>query len=390
MGLVLAGMILSVGIIRKNSPAAESPAPVSPPPSETRSPAKVLKTEGEVSLTRDSRQTKINVDDLLYEKDVIQTSANSSAIIVFLANDSTVRLDGNSKIEISLYQGSGQDTKINLDQPFGKTWHRIKQLLGQNSSYEVNTPTVVASVRGTGFGVDADDKDATITVDDGKVNTKLVDRSGPEIKVLHEINVVKDEEAKIDSKEFQRAKDQVERGETPDLKPKRIDKDKVEEWIKVSREEEREVREEKEEKMRKREGKEGEMRERDAKEESREEKIEGVKEEKVRKREGGEGEMRKREEKEEEMRKREGKEAEIKEEIKEEIKKPADEIIEAVKGEKTESGEERIEKEKEEEMRKREEKDKEKQPEAIIERIKDFIEGKPPEDTSRPHLDVAR
>lgn len=374
MGLVLAGMILTVGILKRNSPAAGSPAPLSPAPSETRSSAKVLKTEGEVSLTRDSRQTKINVDDLLYEKDIIQTSANSSAIIVFLANDSTARLDGNSKIEISLYQGSGQDTKISLDQPFGKTWHRIKQLLGQNSSYEVNTPTVVASVRGTGFGVDADDKDATITVDDGKVNTKLVDRSGPEIKILHEINVVKDEEAKIDSKEFQRVKDQVERGETPDLKPKRINKDKVEEWIKVSREEEREMemrkREGKEEEMGKREEKGEKMREREGKEESRELKVEGEIKEK--------------------MRKREEKEAEIKKEVKEEIKKPADEIIEAVKGEKAVSGEERIEREKEEETRKREEKGKEKQPEAIIERIKDFIGGKSEDDKSKPYLDVAR
>lgn len=253
LGITMTGLALVTGVIKiagnrsaeiapsGNSATAESPASVSPTPSEIKSSAKVLKTTGEVNLTRDSQQSKINVDDILYEKDIVQTSAKSSAIIVFLANDSTIRLDENTKIEISLYTGDGQDTKINLDQPFGKTWHRIKQLLGQNSAYEVNTPTVVASVRGTGFGVNANDKDAIITVDDGKVNTKLVDRSGPEIKVLHEINVLKNEEAKIDSKEFQKVKDQIERGETPDLKPKRIEKEKVEEWIKTSREEEREI-----------------------------------------------------------------------------------------------------------------------------------------------------
>jgi hypothetical protein len=403
LGITILGLSLAAGIIKiagnrsaktassGDSALPQSPVSVSPAPSEIKSSAKVLKTEGEVNLTRNSQQSKINVDDILYEKDIIQTSAKSSAIIVFLANDSTVRLDENTKIEISLYTGDGQDTKINLDQPFGKTWHRIKKLLGQNSSYEVNAPTVVASVRGTGFGVDADSKNATITVDDGKVNTKLVDRSGPEIKIIHEINVIKNEEAKIDSQTFQTVKDQVERGETPELKPKRIEKDKVEEWIKTSREEEKKIEpiiEKMEIEKRNLESGISPAKQNPASQENIESRIMNLES-------GNKGQELEKPDRVPPERIIQGA-AETKIELRptEPARTPTkEEEKKAEDGErKVESGERKVEsgKEEDKEEKKEEKREAEKQPESIIEKIKDFIEGKSDDEKSKSHLDVGR
>ena len=115
-------------------------------------------------------------------------------------------MDENTKIEISLYTGRWTGYQNQFGSAVRQNLAQDKAIARSNSAYEVNTPTVVASVRGTGFGVDANDKDATITVDDGKVNTKLVDRSGPEIKVLHEINVVKTKKLKLTAKNSRKLK----------------------------------------------------------------------------------------------------------------------------------------------------------------------------------------
>ncbi|MBI5613659.1 FecR domain-containing protein [Candidatus Gottesmanbacteria bacterium] len=68
-----------------------------------------------------------------------------------LSDNSTISIDSGTELTIS----DNGKTETKIMQYVGKTWHRVEKLLGR--TYEVETPTTVAVVRGTKFGVDVSD-----------------------------------------------------------------------------------------------------------------------------------------------------------------------------------------------------------------------------------------
>jgi hypothetical protein len=88
---------------------------------------------------------------LLYQSDAVRTGENSSASIVFFES-SIVRLDSNTEVtlrEILLESGK---TSVKIQQDAGRTWNTVLKVSGIDD-YEVQTPSTVASVRGTSFDV---------------------------------------------------------------------------------------------------------------------------------------------------------------------------------------------------------------------------------------------
>jgi VCBS repeat-containing protein len=82
--------------------------------------------------------------------DTIKTGGNSSAEIIFF-DGSTMELEADTEIEIlslDLACDTGITT-ITLEQTMGTTISRVTKLLDPGSSYEIETPTGVAAVRGT-------------------------------------------------------------------------------------------------------------------------------------------------------------------------------------------------------------------------------------------------
>jgi len=77
----------------------------------------------------------------------IKTSAGSSASIALYEGE-IVRLGENTEVSIS--ELTKESVKIN--QSSGSTWNKITKISGIKD-YSVETPTTVATVRGTGFGV---------------------------------------------------------------------------------------------------------------------------------------------------------------------------------------------------------------------------------------------
>jgi hypothetical protein len=64
-------------------------------------------------------------------------------------------------------------TRIRLDR--GRTWNRVTKLSNSQSSYEVETPSAVAAVRGTAFVVDCRTATCVFTVIDGTVVVTTTD-----------------------------------------------------------------------------------------------------------------------------------------------------------------------------------------------------------------------
>jgi len=95
----------------------------------------------------------------LYQSDSIRTGINSFASIIFFKG-SVIRLDENT--EITLKEIIQQDeTSITIQQDAGRTWNTVQKISGIDN-YEVQTPTAVASVRGTSFDVNVEETGITI------------------------------------------------------------------------------------------------------------------------------------------------------------------------------------------------------------------------------------
>lgn len=83
----------------------------------------------------------------------IRTGESSYAILTYFEG-STVSLEPNTTLVIEqLVANPDGSTVISMQQQLGKTWHSVTKLLGQGSKYEVKTPTLTATVRGTAFEV---------------------------------------------------------------------------------------------------------------------------------------------------------------------------------------------------------------------------------------------
>lgn len=95
---------------------------------------------------------------LLYQSDSVKTGDNSSASII-LFETSVVRLDSNTEVTIDELTQQ-EETNVLLSQDSGRTWNTISKMSGIDD-YEVQTPTTVASVRGTAFVVIVEENGTT-------------------------------------------------------------------------------------------------------------------------------------------------------------------------------------------------------------------------------------
>ena len=109
-------------------------------------------TEGDVSVMKEGTDdwTEVEVGMELEVGDAIKTSDDSGAEITFF-DGSTMELEAGTEIEIislDLACDTGVTT-ITLEQTIGTTISRVTKLLDPASSYEVETSTGVAGVRGS-------------------------------------------------------------------------------------------------------------------------------------------------------------------------------------------------------------------------------------------------
>lgn len=242
---VLILLVITLGLAKKffresrpkqaQSPTAAFPSS-SPTPTEisTQS-ATFLNFSGTVLVTHDSSTQPATQDTELITGDSIETKADSQATII-LANSSYLRLSENTNIVISQLNEQGSSWKVTIDQLFGQTWNRVQKLLGQNVDYEVTTPTAVATVRGTAFAVDANSESSKITVEDGTVSTKLVERTNLNVTSLYETNTLAGQEIESNKEIINTVKKAISQKQSPQslFKPKTINKQTVSRWVKTN------------------------------------------------------------------------------------------------------------------------------------------------------------
>jgi FecR protein len=123
--------------------------------------------KGQSPIWKDGRPQMV-----IREKDAVRTFVESLAEIMTVEG-TILKLDENTTLEISTlkeFGGGAQSTKVKILN--GTILANVKKLVNTESSFEFETPTAVASIRGTILGLDVTGDQTSIKVYEGEVIVK--------------------------------------------------------------------------------------------------------------------------------------------------------------------------------------------------------------------------
>jgi hypothetical protein len=158
-------------VLPPSSPCAQPSAPFS---------ATLIDFEGEVLVQKGGENLwfPVEKDMPLEQGDHIKTGAKGFAEIL-VDDGSQIRLEEKSEITLSELSAESQTKSITASVYlwFGRMLSNISRFAHSQSRFEVQTPTVVAGVRGTDFAVEVvDTKQTDVGVFDGEVAVAGLDR----------------------------------------------------------------------------------------------------------------------------------------------------------------------------------------------------------------------
>jgi hypothetical protein len=139
------------------------------------------KVVGGVTQTRAQQIIKPVAKAPIELKDIIMTDQASAAIMVF-SDDSTIKLEQNSKLEVKefLFKDKARTGIFSL--ATGKLTATVRKFIGDDNLFEVHSPTSVAGVRGTGFefteSMVGGTPTATITCTEGSLTISALSPTG--------------------------------------------------------------------------------------------------------------------------------------------------------------------------------------------------------------------
>ena len=140
--------------------------------------------QGDVTLTRQGNIISPLTPFMpLFPEDFIETGEDGRAEIAWTGYGRTI-VASNSKLLITAAEvsedGSGLVSRLKLES--GRIWTRLEKLLSAGSSFEVRASNVVATVRGTSFGVGMDQE--------GRIDVKVAESN---VEVARTANATSDE-----------------------------------------------------------------------------------------------------------------------------------------------------------------------------------------------------
>jgi hypothetical protein len=122
--------------------------------------AVMVKMKGDVTLTRNTKMVKVKVGDVLYHNDKIQSGAASYAALKYVDNGAFLKIFPNSIVSIKVDKDNGRwDKSATIEK--GTLFSSINKKI--KARYAVESPTTVASVKGTQY-ISSFDVDRTFYV----------------------------------------------------------------------------------------------------------------------------------------------------------------------------------------------------------------------------------
>lgn len=123
----------------------------------------------------------------------IRTDESGQAQLVF-GDGSVLMLESSTEVALTEHLVTSDEQQIKIFQEIGKTWSQVEKLLSPKSSYEVETQSTVATVRGTKFGVSVDqDQGVDYVVSQGQIEAAVVKRVGAKRQVIAQAVINRDQ-----------------------------------------------------------------------------------------------------------------------------------------------------------------------------------------------------
>lgn len=137
----------------------------------------VTAINGTAHFVRRGAKEQLKLEHKLVLNDILSTEKDSSVALLF-ADGSELLLGENSELAFDVQTKWGEtgmvDSRMRLMK--GSAEGRVKPLIGPGANFEVQTPSAVATVRGTEFRVRVDESDSGVVfneVDEGIVSVQL-------------------------------------------------------------------------------------------------------------------------------------------------------------------------------------------------------------------------
>ena len=128
-----------------------------------------LKVKGDVILTHEEKNLNAKDGTELVNNDLLESKAESFAVVKFIDGSSVIKLFPNSILTINAEKTNGKLNKRST-MKLGELWAKVTKNTGD---FIVDTPTTVVSVKGTKFVLMVDENGFTdLYTLDGSVNIK--------------------------------------------------------------------------------------------------------------------------------------------------------------------------------------------------------------------------
>ncbi|MBN2306323.1 MAG: FecR domain-containing protein, partial [Anaerolineae bacterium] len=128
----------------------------------------VLSSNVEVRRVDTVNWISVKVEAIVGVGDLIRTDDTGKARITFFADGVDVELQPNTEYRIDQFEGHGDDSfSLSATVLLGQSLQRIERLLDANSNYDIDTPGMELTVRGTQFRVrvEPDGRTAALVLD---------------------------------------------------------------------------------------------------------------------------------------------------------------------------------------------------------------------------------
>ncbi len=151
--------------------------------------------QGDVTVFRNDESLALAPFMALYVDDRIETGADGKAEIGWTGYGRTLVAPNSIVTITSAEQGTANDGLIaQIKLEAGRVWTRLDKVLTSGSSFEVQASNVVATVRGTSFGVGIDAQGAIgVQVAKSKVSVALDGGASVDVNELEQLNINPDD-----------------------------------------------------------------------------------------------------------------------------------------------------------------------------------------------------
>lgn len=132
----------------------------------TKVTATLYKGKGEVLYKLPNKPYVLLEDDKVELENLSSVKTSSGTATVVFPDGSMISISEKTEIQIKV-----ENNVTTILQYVGNTYHRIKKLIGVNE-YQVQSPTAIAAVRGTKFGVTVEKETTVVFVTESEVEVK--------------------------------------------------------------------------------------------------------------------------------------------------------------------------------------------------------------------------